>query len=93
MIVNKVIYNKLRAVKTQDIKTPTFDIVIDTEQQYVRFVNPDKGSSITLFTTANTMRYLKYSIDDLMSEVISKFGYRSDLHNYLDNTLTELGHL
>lgn len=93
MIVNKVIYNKLRADREVTSLTSKLNITIDTEHECIRFINDDKGSSITLFTIANTMRYLKYTVDDLMSEIILKFGYRSALHVYMDKILEELDYL
>lgn len=92
-VINKAVYRKLHALIVEVGYMDDFSVVIDSQSESVRFVNEDIGSSITIFSKPNTMRYLGYTVDAIMSEIIAKFGYRSNLHTYVDDLLKELKYI
>lgn len=92
-VVNKAVYSKLQSSREIRVNANNFNIVVDSQNEFVRFVNEDVGSSLTLFSKPNTMRYISYTVDSIMSEVISKFGYQSKLHRYMDGLLKELNYI
>lgn len=92
-VVNKAVYRKLHSLREVKLTSDNVKIVVDSQNEFVRFINDDIGSSLTLFSKPNTMRYRSYTVDSIMGEVISKFGYQSKLHQYMDSLLTELQYI
>lgn len=92
-VINKALYNKLKEEIIDNNVDCGCDIVVYTDSEYVRFVNEDMGNSITVFSKPNSMRYIAYTVDSLMSEIIGKFGYQSVLHHRVDKVLREIGYI
>ena len=91
-VINKALYTKLKE-EMIDKHNSGCDIIVCTDSESLRFVNEDIGNSITVFSKPNTMRYISYTIDSFMSEIIAKFGYQSALHHYIDKTLRNIGYI
>lgn len=93
-VINKALYIKLKEEMVDSRNTDCgCDIIICIDSESLRFVNEDIGNSITVFSKPNTMRYISYTIDSLMSEIIAKFGYQSTLHRYVDKILRNIGYI
>lgn len=88
--VNKVLYAELKKHSEDAIYMDGFCITIDTDKACFRMVSLITNNSITVFSKVNTMRYIAYTVSSLMSTVIGLFGYKSDMHNYIDRLITEL---
>lgn len=92
-MVNKAVYNKLRTLIKDIGYMDDFSVIVDSQYESIKFINEDIGNSITIFSKVNSMRYMAYTVDAIMSEVIAKFGYHSNLHTYVDNLLRELKYI
>lgn len=88
--VNKKLYNKLRQHSDDEIYMDDVCITIDTDRACFKMTSLNTNISITIFSKVNTMRYMAYTVSSLMSAVIGLFGYKSDMHRYIDKLVTEL---
>lgn len=88
--INKTLYSKLKQHSKDEIYMDGFCITVDTDKACFRMASLVTNNSITVFSKVNTMRYIAYTVSSLMSTVIGLFGYKSDMHNYIDSLITEL---
>lgn len=88
--INKTLYDMVKSQVTDEMTMTDFNISVDPDKACFRLVSLITNNSITIFSKVNTMRYMDYTVSSLMSTVIGLFGYRSDMHKYIDKLVTEL---
>ena len=88
--INKTLYNRIKQHSEDGIYMDGFCITVDIDKACFKMESLITNNSITIFSQLNTMRYIGYTISSLMSTVIGLFGYKSDMHKYIDKLVTEL---
>lgn len=84
VVVNNNLYDYLSRNDNITNRLENHSILIDSETQSIKFSCNATLTTITVFSILNTMRYMAYTIDTLMGELITTFGYNSELHKELD---------
>ena len=88
--INKNLYDYLERNQVINDSLKNHKIEIDPKLLTVKFVCLKTTTTLTIFSTCNSMRYKIYTVDTLMGNIIKTFGYEGELHLILDDIIKRL---
>lgn len=90
LTINENLYNYLEDNRSINESLKNHKIEIDCNTKTIKFVCLKTTTTMTMFATCNSMRYIVYTIDALMGNIIATFGYEGELHHVIDKIVKRL---
>ena len=88
--INKNMYDYLKANAPSTVPLVDHKIVLDDCTKTIKIICKNTATTITVFAIANSMRYSAYTVDTFMGDIISTFGYESEVHFYLGQLMQKI---
>lgn len=85
--INEDLYNYLYRHNEINLTLDEHNIELNDVTKTIKFICNKTTTTVTLFAVSNSMRYIPYTVDALMADIIGTFGYEGELHQCLDEII------